>query len=154
MIGWLSVLAALLAQVMVVNRLPLPAGGAPDLVLLTVIAAAWTRGPSSGAVLGFFAGLLADVMPPSAHLVGQNAFVYALVGYLAGRGIGGPVTTVVLCVLLAPLATAGVGALMSDPRVTMPMLSTQVPVTIVYTLLVSPVVVWLATRSRQVRFLT
>ena len=29
--------AAVLAQVMLVNRLPLPAGGAPDLVLLAVV---------------------------------------------------------------------------------------------------------------------
>ncbi|MFI7615303.1 rod shape-determining protein MreD [Nonomuraea terrae] len=154
MIGWLSVLLALLTQVMLVNRVPLPAGGAPDLVLLAVIGAALTRGPSSGAVLGFFAGLLVDVVPPSAHLVGQYAFVYALVGYVAGRGLGGPVTTVVLCVLLAPLAAAGVGALMSDPRVTMSMLTGQVPVTVVYTLLVSPIVIWLTTRSRQARFST
>ncbi|MFB4281298.1 MULTISPECIES: rod shape-determining protein MreD [unclassified Nonomuraea] len=154
MIGGVSVVLALLAQVMLVNRVPLPAGGAPDLVLLAVIGAALARGPAPGAVLGFFAGLLVDVMPPSAHLAGQYAFVMALVGYVAGRGAGGPVTTVVLCVLMAPLLAAAVGGLISDPRVTMSTVTEQVPVTIVYTLVVSPVVIWLTMRGRQARFST
>ncbi|MGN9846035.1 rod shape-determining protein MreD [Nonomuraea sp. H19] len=154
MIGILSVLVALLAQVMLVNRVPLPAGGAPDLVLLTVVGTALARGPAFGATLGFFAGLLVDIMPPTAHLVGEYAFVLALVGYVAGRGAGGPVTTVVLCVLMAPLLAAAVGGLISDPRVTLSTLTEQVPVTVVYTLLVSPIVIWLTTRSRQPRYLT
>ncbi|MFG1706096.1 rod shape-determining protein MreD [Nonomuraea sp. M3C6] len=154
MIGGVSVLLAFLAQVMLVNRLPLPAGGAPDLVLLAVVGAALARGPAEGALLGFFAGLLVDIMPPTAHLVGQYAFVLALVGYVAGRGAGGPVTTVVLCVLMAPLLAAAVGGLISDPRVTMSTLTEQVPVSVVYTLVVSPVVIWLTTRDRQARFST
>lgn len=105
-------------------------------------------------MLGFFAGLLVDVMPPTAHLVGQYAFVLALAGYIAGRGAGGPVTTVVLCVLLAPLLAAAVGMLISDPRVTMSTLIEQVPVTVVYTLLVSPIVIWLTTRGRWSRYST
>ncbi|MEV0619014.1 rod shape-determining protein MreD [Nonomuraea sp. NPDC050404] len=154
MIGGVSVVLALLAQVMLVNRVPLPAGGTPDLVLLAVIGASLARGPAAGAVLGFFAGLLVDVIPPSAHLVGQYAFVLALVGYVAGRGAGGPATTIVLCVLMAPLLAAAVGGLISDPRVTMTTLTERVPVTIVYTLLISPVVIWLTTRGRQARFVT
>ncbi|MFI7699326.1 rod shape-determining protein MreD [Nonomuraea sp. NPDC049480] len=150
----LSVLLALLAQVVLVNRVPLPAGGAPDLVLLVVVGAALTRGASSGAMLGFFAGMLVDIMPPTAHLVGQYAFVLALVGYVAGRGAGGPVTTVVLCVLMAPLLAAAVGMLISDPRVTMSTLTEQVPVTVVYTLVMSPIVIWLTTRDRRPRYST
>ncbi|MEV0237314.1 rod shape-determining protein MreD [Nonomuraea sp. NPDC050786] len=154
MIGGLSVLLALLAQVMLVNRVSLPGGGAPDLVLLAVIGAAMGRGAPYGAVLGFCAGLLADVMPPTAHLLGQYAFVLAVVGYVAGRGAGGPVTTVVLCVLMAPLLAAFVVELLSDPRMTLSMLTDQVPVTVVYTLLVSPLVIWLTTRGREARFST
>ncbi|NRQ34979.1 rod shape-determining protein MreD [Nonomuraea sp. NN258] len=149
MIGALFVVVALLAQVMLINRVPLPAGGQPDLVLLAVVGAALSRGPAAGAVLGFFAGLLVDIVPPTAHLVGHYAFVLALVGYVAGRGAGGPATTVVLCVLMAPLLAAGVSGLISDPRVTVTTLTEQVPVTIVYTLLLSPVVIWLATRGRR-----
>ncbi|SDM31518.1 rod shape-determining protein MreD [Nonomuraea jiangxiensis] len=154
MIGGLSVLLALLAQVMVVNRVPLPAGGAPDLVLLAVIGAALARGPAEGAVLGFLAGVLVDIMPPTAHLVGQYAFVLALVGYVAGRGAGGPATTVVLCVLMGPLLAAAVGGLIADPRVSMSTLTEEVPVSIVYTLLVSPIVMWLTMRDRHARLST
>ncbi|MFG1698883.1 rod shape-determining protein MreD [Nonomuraea sp. NPDC049309] len=154
MIGGFSVVLALLAQVMLVNRMALPGGGAPDLVLLAVIGISLTRGAAPGAVLGFCTGLLVDVMPPTAHLVGQYAFVLALVGYVAGRGAGGPVTTVVLCVLMAPLLAAAVGGLISDPRVSLATLTEQVPVTIVYTLLVSPIVIWLTTRGRHARFST
>lgn len=154
MIAWVSVLVASLAQVMLVNRVPFPAGGTPDLVLLAVVGAALTRGAASGAMLGFFAGLLVDVMPPTAHLVGQYAFVLALAGYIAGRGAGGPVTTVVLCVLIAPLLSAAVSMLISDPRVTTSTLIEQVPVTVVYTLLVSPIVIWLTARDRRPRYLT
>lgn len=154
MIGGLSVVLALLAQVMLVNRLPLPGGGAPDLVLLAVIGAALGRGAQHGAVLGFCAGLLVDIMPPTAHLVGQYAFALAVVGYVAGRGAGGPVTTVVLCVLIAPLLAALVVGLVSDPRVTLAALTERVPVTVVYTLLISPIVIWLTTRGREAGYST
>ncbi|WP_336216451.1 rod shape-determining protein MreD [Nonomuraea sp. LPB2021202275-12-8] len=149
MTGAVVVVAALLVQLMLVNRLPLPAGGAPDLVLLAVVGVALVRGPVAGAVIGFGSGLLVDIVPPTAHVAGLYAFVFALVGYLAGRGAGGQVTTVVLCVLLAPLLAAAVGGLLSDPRVTIATLTEQVPVTIVYTLVVAPVVIWLTSRARQ-----
>ncbi|MCA2229884.1 MULTISPECIES: rod shape-determining protein MreD [Nonomuraea] len=148
MIVGLCVLAAVLLQVMLINRLPLPAGGAPDVVLLVVVAMALLRGPAAGAIIGFCAGLLVDIVPPTAHLVGQYAFVFALVGYVAGRGVGGPATTVVLCVLMAPLVSAALGGLIADPRVTLSTLTEQVPVTVVYTLIVSPLAIWLVTRER------
>jgi rod shape-determining protein MreD len=154
MIAGVCLVAAVLVQVMLVNRLPLPAGGAPDLVLLAVVAVGVLRGPVSGAVVGFCAGLVVDIVPPTAHLAGLYAFVFALVGYIAGRGIGGPVTTVVLCVLIAPLVAAALGGLVADPRVTLATLTEQIPVSAVYTLIVSPVVIWLVTRDRpQSRFL-
>ncbi|MFB4287509.1 rod shape-determining protein MreD [Nonomuraea sp. ATR24] len=148
----LVVPVALLLQVMLVNRLPLPAGGVPDLVLLAVVAVALIRGPGAGAVIGFFTGLVVDVVPPTAHVAGLYAFVFALVGYLAGRGAGGRVTTVALCVVLAPLMAAAVGGLMSDPRVTISTLTEQVPVTVAYTMIAAPVVIWLATRGRRQRY--
>ncbi|MEV0588672.1 rod shape-determining protein MreD [Nonomuraea sp. NPDC050310] len=154
MIAALALVAALLVQMTLVNRLHLPAGGVPDLVLLTVIGLASTRGPVAGAVMGFCAGLLADLMPPAAHLVGQYAFVYALIGFLAGRGVGGPVTTVVLCVVLAPVLAAAVGGLIGDSRVTMATLTEMVPVTMVYTLILAPVVVWTISWSGRGRLAT
>ncbi|MFG3440925.1 rod shape-determining protein MreD [Nonomuraea sp. NPDC047897] len=155
MTGVLIVLATVLVQVMVVNRMPLPGGVTPDLVVLAVVGVAMARGPAAGAVIGFGAGLLADVMPPTAHLLGQYAFVLAIVGYLAGRGLGGnAVTTVMACVILAPLLAAGLGGLISDPRVTVATLTEQVPLTIAYTLLLSPVVMWLSGRTMRAGYAT
>src|SRR5204863_7645532 len=57
------VVPGLLLQATVVNRLPLPEGW-PDLVVLVVIALALVGGPAYGAVVGFSAGLAADVLPP------------------------------------------------------------------------------------------
>ena len=88
---------------MLVNRLPLPAGGAPDLVLLAVVGAALLRGPVAGAVIGFCAGLLVTSCRRRAHLVGAVR-VRASRWSVTWRGAApaGRVATVVLCVLLAP----------------------------------------------------
>lgn len=149
MIAALVVVVVLLLQVTLVNRLHLPMGGALDLVVLAVVGLALSRGPVTGALLGFCAGMLADLMPPSAHVVGQYAFVYTLVGFVAGRGVGGPVTTLIVCVLIAPPLAAAVSGLIGDERVTMTLLTELVPMTMVYTLVVSPVVFWLTARSRE-----
>ncbi|WP_113698784.1 rod shape-determining protein MreD [Nonomuraea lactucae] len=154
MTGVLIVLATVLVQVIMVNRVALPGGATPDLVVLAVIGVAMARGPAAGAVIGFCAGLLVDVMPPTAHLLGHYAFVLAIVGYLAGRGLGTPVTTVMLCVVIAPLLAAGLGGLISDPRVTVGTLTDQVPLTIAYTLILSPIVMWLYNRGTRPGYAT
>ncbi|MBL7497206.1 rod shape-determining protein MreD [Frankia sp. CNm7] len=74
-------LAAVIGQVSVVARLPLP-GGHPDLVLLLLAAAALVEGPVVGALLGFTAGLFGDLL--STHVLGRSALVLCLVGYLVG----------------------------------------------------------------------
>lgn len=60
-------------------------GVVPDLALLLVVAAAISRGSQFGASLGFGAGLLLDLAPPSDHVAGRWALALVLVGYLAGR---------------------------------------------------------------------
>ncbi|MET9342505.1 rod shape-determining protein MreD [Nonomuraea sp. NPDC003804] len=152
MIAILVVVVALLVQVTVVNRFPLPPGGGPDLVLLVVIGLALARGPVTGAVIGFCAGILIDVMPPTAHVLGQYAFVYALVGYVAGRRPGGTLVTVMLCVLAAPLLAAAVGWLIGDPRVTAASVTSVVPVTVLYSLLLAPLVIRLIIAGRSERY--
>ncbi|NUW30507.1 rod shape-determining protein MreD [Nonomuraea sp. SMC257] len=154
MTALLVVPLAVLVQVILVNRVPLPGGGSPDLVLLAVTGVAMTRGPVTGAVIGFCAGLLVDVMPPAAHLMGLYAFTLAVIGYVAGRGLGTPVTTVMLCVLLGPLLAAGLGGLISDPRVDVDTFTDQVPLTIAYTFFLSPLVMWWAARSGEPGYAT
>ncbi|HEY0937681.1 MAG TPA: rod shape-determining protein MreD, partial [Trebonia sp.] len=80
-----ALFAAVIFQFTVVNRLPLPGAGAPDLVLLLVAAIAVTAGPLAGTVSGFAGGLALDVAPPAAHYAGQDALVFCLAGYGAAR---------------------------------------------------------------------
>jgi rod shape-determining protein MreD len=60
-------------------------GAAPDLTLLVVVALALLGGSRSGATAGLAAGLLGDLTPPGAGLLGVTAVAYGLAGAVAGR---------------------------------------------------------------------
>jgi rod shape-determining protein MreD len=116
------VAVALVLQVSVLARLRLP-GAVPDLLLLVVVALSLTYGPMGGSVIGFFAGLFADLAPPADHAVGRYALVLCLVGYLAGlakpesghvRSAAIPMFVVAGAALVSTLLYAGVGALVGD----------------------------------------
>lgn len=77
------IVVALVVQVSVLARLQLP-GAVPDLVLLTVVGLALVYGPVSGSLIGFSAGLLADLAPPADHAAGRYALVLCVIGYLVG----------------------------------------------------------------------
>jgi rod shape-determining protein MreD len=142
----LVVLAAIL-QVVVVNKWHLPAGQ-PDLLLLVVVGFALASGPQRGAILGFFAGLLVDVMPPTAHIAGRMAFAYTVVGYVAGLledPEGNSVFTTMLVVAGASagavLLYAGVGGLLGDARVSATVTVHSLVATVVYDVVLAPFVV-------------
>lgn len=59
------------------------AGGTADVLLLALLAIALLRGAVTGAVAGFFAGMLVDVM--TLDTLGVSALLYALAGYWTGR---------------------------------------------------------------------
>ncbi|GAA3408407.1 hypothetical protein GCM10018952_05420 [Streptosporangium vulgare] len=80
-------LGIMIVQVTVVNRLPLPGNAAPDLVLLAVVGCTRWRAGRGGSRHGFRAGLVSDLLPPAAHLLGHNALVLCLMGFLAGRAV-------------------------------------------------------------------
>lgn len=116
------VVVALILQVSVLARLQLP-GATPDLLLLTVLALAMVYGHTSGALIGFGAGLLADLAPPADHAVGRYALVLCVVGYAAGlikpegrqfRSATAPMLVVAAAALSSTLLYAGVGALVGD----------------------------------------
>ncbi|MFI8965678.1 rod shape-determining protein MreD [Streptomyces sp. NPDC053493] len=116
------VVVALVVQVSVLARLQLP-GAVPDLVLLTVVALALVYGHVTGALVGFTAGLLADLAPPADHAAGRYALVLCVVGYLCGlarpdngrlKSATGPMAVVVAAALGSTLLYAGVGALVGD----------------------------------------
>ncbi|OKI04675.1 rod shape-determining protein MreD [Streptomyces sp. CB02923] len=116
------VVVALLVQVSVLARLQLP-GAVPDLLLLVVLGLALVYGHVSGALVGFGAGLLADLAPPSDHAIGRYALVLCVIGYVAGltkpdsgqhRSATMPLIVVVGAAIGSTLLYAGVGSLVGD----------------------------------------
>ncbi|GAB2807262.1 rod shape-determining protein MreD [Streptomyces daliensis] len=116
------VAVALIVQVSVLARLQLP-GAVPDLLLLVVLGLAMVYGHTAGALIGFFAGLLADIAPPADHAVGRYALVLCVVGYAAGltkpdtgahRSATVPMLVVASGAISSTLLYAGVGALVGD----------------------------------------
>lgn len=58
-------------------------GGVPDIVLVTLVAVALVRGATTGAVAGFFAGLVVDIA--LLDTLGMTSLLLTLAGYWAGR---------------------------------------------------------------------
>ena len=150
----LALLLALLLQVVLVNRLSRPGGGAPDLVLLVVAATGATAGPLAGLLAGFCGGLALDIAPPGGHLAGEYALIFCLVGYGCGRlravadpmeEHGSVISVAVTAVGVAggEVAKAGLGMMLSDPEVTGPVIKHVLPGAVLYDLLLCPFVLWL-----------
>jgi rod shape-determining protein MreD len=141
------VLLAAIVQVVVINRLHLP-GGHPDLLVLVVIAFALASGPSRGAVLGFFAGFAADVLPPAGHIAGRLAFAYTIIGYAAGLLEDPEETSVFITILVvaagsgaAVILYAAVGGLLGDARISYATTVHALVITVVYDVVLAPFVV-------------
>jgi rod shape-determining protein MreD len=151
------VVLALVVQVSVLARLHLP-GAVPDLLLLTVLGLAMTYGHVGGALVGFGAGLLADLAPPADHAAGRYALVLCVIGYLAGlarpggqlRSATGPMLVVVAAAIGSTLLYAGVGALVGDTAAQHVGLFKLLLTSALYDLLLAPFTVpwimWLARR--------
>ncbi len=150
----IALFVAVVVQLTVVNRLPLPGGDAPDLVLLLVTAVAVTSNTMIATLTGFAGGLALDIAPPVTHYAGEYALVFCLVGYLAARAMGAISAasggaehdpSVALAVMAVAAAAgeagkAGLGMLLSDPNVTGPTIRQVLPGAILYDLLLTPVV--------------
>jgi hypothetical protein len=158
---------AVLAQVTIVNRLPLPGDASPDLVLLVVAALAVTGGPVPGMLAGFVGGLALDLAPPVSDLAGETAFVFCAAGYACGvlamqvshagpdrrgtsSGMRDPAVPgaaslpiMMVGVGLAEALRAGLGLMLSDPRMTGPAITHVLPAAVVYDILFCPLALWL-----------
>jgi rod shape-determining protein MreD len=144
---FLVVIVAAILQVVVINRLPLP-GGHPDLLVLVVVAIALSTNPERGAMFGFFAGFVADIMPPAGHIAGRLAFAYTIVGHTAGLLADSEETPVFKTILVvasgsvaAVVLYAGVGALLGDVRITASSTEHSLIATVVYDVVLAPFVV-------------
>ncbi|MER6463877.1 rod shape-determining protein MreD [Streptomyces sp. NPDC048409] len=153
------VVVSLVIQVSVLARLHLP-GAVPDLMLLTVLGLAMVYGHVGGALVGFGAGLLADLAPPADHAAGRYALVLCVVGYCAGlikpengrlKSATGPMLVVVAAAVGSTLLYAGVGALVGDTAARHVGMTSLLITAALYDLLLAPFVVpgimWLARRA-------
>ena len=143
------VVVALVVQVSVLARLHLP-GAVPDLLLLVVLGLALTYGHVGGCLIGFGAGLLADLAPPADHAVGRYALVLCVIGYLAGlarpdsgplRSAAMPMVVVAAAAIASTLLYAGVGALVGDTAARHVGIAKLMFTATVYDLLLAPFVV-------------
>ncbi|MEU9240579.1 rod shape-determining protein MreD [Streptomyces shenzhenensis] len=143
------VVVALVIQVSVLARLHLP-GAVPDLMLLTVLGLAMVYGHVGGALVGFGAGLLADLAPPADHAAGRYALVLCVVGYFAGlikpengrlKSATGPMLVVVAAAIGSTLLYAGVGALVGDTAARHVGMTSLLVTAGLYDLLLAPFVV-------------
>ena len=145
--------AALLLQLTIVNGLALPGGGAPDLVLLCVVAVGLTGGPQAGLVAGFCAGLALDLAPPANQLIGQYALVFCLVGYACGRLRFTLTQSAVLAmasaagaVVAGEILAAGLVLVLDTPEVTLATVAQVLPATVLYDLVLTPVFIFAGVR--------
>lgn len=144
---------ALILQVSVANRLPLPGGVQPDLVLLVVVALALVSGSMTGMVTGFAAGLCADIIPPADHTLGRYALVYCLIGFVCGiasaemdRQSLVPFLAVAAGALAGTVLYAATGMILGDPRAGWDTVAGIVPLQVLYDVIASPFVVWAVLR--------
>ncbi|MFC5182991.1 rod shape-determining protein MreD [Actinomadura harenae] len=155
-ISAIVIVVALVLQVSVANRLPLPGGVTPDLVLLSVVALALVSGSLTGCVAGFCAGLAADIVPPADHTIGRYALVYCVIGYVCGiaaaemdRQSTVPFFAVAAGALLGTVAYAATGMLLGDPRASWTIVARVVPLQVLYDVVASPFVVWCVLRATR-----
>ncbi|MFD8754575.1 rod shape-determining protein MreD [Kitasatospora sp. NPDC059577] len=143
------ILLGLILQVSVFGRLQLP-GATPDILLLVVVGLAMVYGPTGGCLVGFAAGLLADLAPPSDHAIGRYALVLCLMGYAAGllrpdhgrqRSVVGSLLVVGVAAVASTLLYALVGALVGDTAARHVGLGGLVISALLYDLLLAPFVV-------------
>ena len=105
-----GVIVALMLQLTLLARLGLP-GATPDLVVVVVVALALGYGPGIGGIAGFVAGLAVDIAPPAEGVVGLNALIYLVIGWVAGSIIDVRDRTVLLLLALTSFS-AGAAALL------------------------------------------
>jgi rod shape-determining protein MreD len=146
------VVTAALLQGVLGARLPLP-GPPLGLCAAAVLAIGMAGGPSAGAVAGFSAGLLLDILPPAQTTLGVTAFALMIVGALAGRipdprGLA-PVQLAGFSAALAALAwtvSQGLLFLLGDPTAPLPWLLWWVAGVTLVSIVAVPGVSWVLRR--------
>jgi rod shape-determining protein MreD len=117
---WVVLIVALVLQLGAFDQLTL-FGAHADVMLAIAVAAGLLGGPQRGAMVGFVAGLLADLIVPTQF--GLSALTFTLVAYGTGlvrsipEGRDAPsadVATIVLGVIVGTCVFAGIGAIAGE----------------------------------------
>ena len=148
-----AIMAAVVLQTALLDRLPFPGGSAPDLVLVLVVTLALASGPAEGMLAGFGAGLALDLAPPASNLLGLSALVFCVIGYGCGRLRGPlersawlPLAVVALGVTAGEALYALAGMIFGDPDITWQSVRLVLPVSAAYSVLLCPFVVYAVVR--------
>jgi rod shape-determining protein MreD len=148
-----ALVVALLAQLTIVNGLPLPGGGTPDLVLLCVVAIGMTSGPRAGLIAGFAAGLALDLAPPASQLVGQYALVFCLAGYFSGKmrfvlrhSAFLSIAVAAVIAVATEAVAAGLSLVLDSPGVPLSTAAHVLAASMLYDLALTPIVLLVAVR--------
>lgn len=99
-----------LVQVSMLDFIPTP-WAVPDLVVVAVLALAIARGPLAGGLVGAWAGLILDLIPPAAGPLGGWMLVLAVAGAVLGR-VAESYRPGSIAAMLLLSATAGVTVLL------------------------------------------
>ncbi len=112
------VFIAVLIELTLLSRLGIP-GATPDLVVVTVVAIAFAMGALQGATAGFAAGVLLDLSPSSDTLVGVNAIIYLIIGFIAGFWVDPRDRTLPIMIGITALSTgaAALGTAIVDTAI-------------------------------------
>jgi len=148
-----AILAAVVLQTTLLDRLPFPGGSAPNLVLVLVVTLALASGPTEGMLIGFGAGLALDIAPPASNLLGLSALVFCVIGYGCGRLRGPlersawlPLAVVALGVAAGEALYALAGMTFGDPDITWQSVRLVLPVSVAYDILLCPFVLYAVVR--------
>lgn len=117
----------------------------PQLTLVVVVSLAFADGPRMGAMTGFAAGLLQDLLLPQS-IVGLTSFVYTLMGYGVGtfrqysvtQSVWAPVIAVAAASAVAELAYAILSILLGQPWVSLGFTARVVGLVVLYNTLLTP----------------
>ncbi|HEX9031540.1 MAG TPA: rod shape-determining protein MreD, partial [Streptosporangiaceae bacterium] len=145
--------AVVLIQLTIVNGMPLPGWGVPDLVLLCVVSLGLVAGPRIGLLAGFFAGLALDLAPPASALVGQYALVLCVAGYLGGKMRFTSRQSALLAITAATVAAAvgevlaaALSLVLDTPQVTLAAVARVLPSSVFYDAVLCPLVLFATVR--------
>lgn len=148
----LTIFFATLIQPIFLAQLRLP-GATIDLILVVVCSWAITKGPLVGAVAGFVAGLLIDLIPPTEPVLGLNSLALTVVGFTVGtlgvkpsKSFFRPILVVALAGIILILLRATLISIFDSPiafsRVS-ELLITQAIYTSLLAVFVIPLITWL-----------